>query len=61
MASKKKEGRVIIHLECTEAKAAGMSPSRYTTMKNRHNDSERIELMKYNWFMKKHTLHREVR
>ncbi len=61
MASKKKEGRVIIHLECTEAKAAGMSPSRYTTMKNRHNDAERMELKKYNWFMRKMTLHREVR
>lgn len=61
MASKKKEGRIIIHVECTEAKAAGKSPSRYTTMKNRHNDPERMELMKYNPFMKKHTLHREVR
>ncbi|MBI5059691.1 50S ribosomal protein L33 [candidate division KSB1 bacterium] len=61
MASKKKEGRVIIHLECTEAKAAGCSPSRYTTMKNRHNDPERMELKKYNPFMKKYTVHREVR
>ena len=61
MASKKKEGRVIIHLECTEAKAAGFSPSRYTTMKNRHNDPERMELKKYNPFMKKYTVHREVR
>lgn len=61
MASKKKEGRIIIHLECTEAKAAGASPSRYTTMKNRHNDPDRLELMKYNWFMKKMTLHRETK
>ncbi|MDD5088136.1 MAG: 50S ribosomal protein L33 [bacterium] len=61
MASKKKEGRIIITLECTEARAAGMSPSRYTTMKNRHNDPERMELKKYNPFMKKHTLHKEVK
>jgi len=61
MASKKKEGRVIIHLECTEARAAGETPSRYTTMKNRHNDPDRMELMKYNRFMRKVTLHREVR
>jgi large subunit ribosomal protein L33 len=61
MASKKKEGRVIIHLECTEARAAGVSPSRYTTMKNRHNNPDRMELKKYNPFMKKYTVHREVR
>jgi large subunit ribosomal protein L33 len=61
MAGKKKEGRVIVTLECTEAKAAGASPSRYTTMKNRHNDPDRLELKKYNPFMRKHTVHREVR
>ncbi|MFZ5432578.1 MAG: 50S ribosomal protein L33 [Calditrichota bacterium] len=61
MASKKKEGRIIIHLECTEAKAAGVSPSRYTTTKNRFNDPDRLEVKKYNPFMKKHTLHKEVK
>lgn len=61
MAKKGKEGRIIIHLECTEAKAAGVPPSRYTTMKNRHNDPDRIELKKYNPFLKKYTVHREVK
>lgn len=61
MPSKKKEGRIVIHVECTEAKAAGVSPSRYTTEKNRHNNPDRIEVKKYNPFLRKHTVHREVR
>lgn len=61
MAKKSKEGRIIITLECTEARPKGLTPSRYSTMKNRKNTTERLELMKYNRFMKKYTLHREVR
>ncbi|MCC6476238.1 50S ribosomal protein L33 [bacterium] len=61
MAKKTKEGRIIITLECTEARGKGLTPSRYSTMKNRKNTTERLELMKYNRFMKKYTLHREVR
>jgi len=61
VASKKKEGRIIIHLECTEAKEAGVSPSRYTTTKNRFNDPDRLEVKKYNPFLKRHTVHREVK
>ena len=53
--------RVVITLQCTEAKEAGFPPSRYMTTKNRSNTPDRIELMKYNPFMKKHTLHREMR
>lgn len=58
---KKKEGRIIIHLECTEARALGKTPSRYSTRKNRRNTPDRLELMKYNPYLKKMTLHREVR
>jgi large subunit ribosomal protein L33 len=61
MAKKSKEGRLIIILECTEARPLGKTPSRYSTMKNRRNSPDRLELMKYNPFLKKHTLHREVR
>ena len=53
--------RVVITLQCTEAKEAGFPPSRYMSTKNRSNTPDRIELMKYNPFMKKHTLHREMR
>lgn len=57
----KKEQRIIITLECTEAKAAGVPTSRYTTMKNRQNTPERLEIKKYNPFMKKHTVHKEIK
>jgi large subunit ribosomal protein L33 len=53
--------RVIITLECTEARKDGKSPSRYTSTKNKKTHPERLELMKYNKFLKKHTLHKEIK
>jgi len=62
MAGKKKDVRITITMECTEQKAAGVAGiSRYTTMKSRRNTPGRLELMKYNKYMRKHTLHREVK
>lgn len=61
MAKKSKDIREPIILECTEAREAGKSPSRYSTVKNKRNTPDRMELMKYNWFMRKHTLHREIK
>jgi len=66
MAKKKggkkgKEARVIVTLECTEAKAEGATPSRYTTTKNRRNTSGRLELRKYNPYLRRHTLHKEIK
>ncbi|MBK6765837.1 MAG: 50S ribosomal protein L33 [bacterium] len=61
MAKKTKEGRIIVTLECTEARGKGLTPSRYSTMKNRKNTPDRMELMKYNPNLRKMTLHREVR
>ena len=43
MAKKKKEARQVITLECTEARALGKSPSRYSTMKNKKNTPKRLE------------------
>jgi|TARA_B110000483_G_scaffold42704_1_gene53163 ribosomal protein L33 len=61
-ASKKKDVRLQVTLECTEQREAGVQGmSRYITQKNRRNNSQRIELMKYNPYMKKHTLHRELK
>ncbi|MCX7908066.1 MAG: 50S ribosomal protein L33 [Ignavibacteria bacterium] len=57
----KKEARIIVTLECTEAKKEGKPASRYTTTKNKNNTSERLELKKYNPFLRRHTLHREVK
>ena len=58
----KKKGKVrIITLECTEARKAGQSPSRYTTKKNFQNHPERLEKMKYNSALRRHTLHKEIK
>lgn len=57
----KKSGRIIVTLECTEAKTAGVPVSRYTTTKNKTKTPGRLELKKYNPNMKKHTLHRETK
>jgi large subunit ribosomal protein L33 len=57
----KKGARVIVTLECTEARKLGLTPSRYTTTKNKKNTPDRLEFMKYNRFMKKHTLHKEIK
>ena len=46
-------------LECTEAKAEGKTASRYMTTRNKKIKTERLELKKYNPFLRKHTIHRE--
>lgn len=57
-----KKGKVrIITLECTEARPAGLVPSRYTTKKNTQTHPERLEKKKYNPNLKKHTVHREIK
>jgi large subunit ribosomal protein L33 len=52
--AKKAENREIIRLVCTEDPR-----SIYTTTKNKQKTKDRLELVKYNPFLKKHTLHRE--
>jgi len=62
MAKKNKEARQQIILECTEQKASGVSGmSRYISTKNRKNTPERLELKKYNPFLKKVTVHKEIK
>ncbi|HHO49723.1 MAG TPA: 50S ribosomal protein L33 [Deltaproteobacteria bacterium] len=62
MAKKKKDARQVIHLECTEQRESGVpGMSRYTTQKNKRNTPKRLELRKYNPFLKRYTLHREVK
>ena len=56
-----KQDRVIITLECTEAKKEGKPPSRYTTTKNKRKQTERLELKKYNPYLRRHTLHKEIK
>ncbi len=53
--AKKKGNRFLIGLECTET-----GRRTYVTQKNRINTEGKIELMKYNPKLRKHTLHKEV-
>lgn len=58
----KKGNRIQVILECTEQKTSGVpGMSRYVTIKNRKNTTARMELKKYNPFMRKHTLHKEIK
>ncbi len=52
-----------ITLECTEAKAEGKPASRYISTRNKKspNTPTRLEKKKYNWHLKRHTLHRETK
>jgi large subunit ribosomal protein L33 len=53
--------REIITIECTEARKEGKSPSRYTTTRNKKQQTEKLEIRKYNPFLRRHTLHREIK
>jgi large subunit ribosomal protein L33 len=59
--AKSKGNRVIVTLECTEARPLGLTPSRYTTMKNKKNNPKRMELKKYNPSLQRHTVHKEIK
>ena len=62
MAKKVKEARVQVILECTEQKNSGVpGMSRYITTKNRKNTPDRLELKKYNPFLKRVTVHKEIK
>ena len=62
MAKKAKGNRVQVILECTEQKERGVpGMSRYITTKNKKNAPERLELRKYNPYLHKVTLHREIK
>jgi large subunit ribosomal protein L33 len=62
MAKKKNAARMTIHLQCTEQKESGVpGMSRYSTQKNKKNTTGRLELRKYNPFLRRHTIHREVK
>ena len=58
----KKGNRIQVILECTEQKNSDVpGMSRYITTKNRKNTTERLELKKYNPYMKKVTTHKEIK
>ena len=56
----KNKNRVQVILECTEQRESGVPGiSRYITTKNKKNTPARLELKKYNPYLKKYTIHRE--
>lgn len=58
----KKGNRIQVILECTVQKDSGVpGMSRYITTKNRRNTPERLEFKKYNPFLKKYTVHKEIK
>ncbi len=58
----KRGNRVQVILECTEQKETNVpGVSRYVTTKNKKNTTERMELKKYNPYLKKVTLHKEIK
>ncbi|HAL65659.1 MAG: 50S ribosomal protein L33 [Bacteroidetes bacterium 38_7] len=62
MAKKSKEARIQVILECTEQKHSGVpGMSRYITTKNKKNTPGRLELRKYNPYLRKVTIHKEIK
>ncbi len=62
MATKRKEDRVQVILECTEQKKTDVpGTSRYISTKNRKNTPNRLELKKYNPNLRRHTIHKEIK
>jgi len=62
VAKKKQAARQVVHLECTEQATSGVpGMSRYTTEKNKKNTPARLERRKYNPFLRRVTVHREVK
>ena len=58
----KKGNRDQVILECTEQRQSGVPGiSRYITTKNKKNTSERMELKKYNPYLKRYTVHKEIK
>ena len=54
--AKKTDARGVITLGCTECKERT-----YTTFKNKRNDTQRLELMKFCPRCRAHKLHREIK
>jgi len=53
--------REIITLECTEAKKENKPASRYMSTRNKKTSTERVEKKKFNPFLRRHTVHKEIK
>jgi large subunit ribosomal protein L33 len=53
--------RESIIIECSEARKEGKSPSRYMTTRNKKTQQEKVEKIKFNKFLGRRTLHKEIK
>jgi large subunit ribosomal protein L33 len=53
--------REVITIECSEARKESKSPSRYSASRNKKLKTEKLEMKKYNPFLRRHTLHKEIK
>ena len=53
--------RETVIIECTEARKEGKRPSRYMTTRNKKLSQEKVEKLKYNPSLRRHTLHNEIK
>lgn len=53
--------RETIILECSEARKEGKPASRYMSTRNMKQQTEKVEKMKYNPNLRRHTLHKEIK
>jgi large subunit ribosomal protein L33 len=57
-----KKNTITVILECIESRDSEVpGVSRYAIKRNKKKHRNRIELMKYNPYLRKHTLHREIK
>ncbi|MFP4620683.1 MAG: 50S ribosomal protein L33 [Bacteroidales bacterium] len=63
MATNKKKGdRVQVVIECTEQRKTNVPGiSRYISTKNRKNTPSKLQLKKYNPYLRKVTVHKEIK
>ena len=53
--------REIVTIECTEARKEGKPPSRYQTTRNKKLQTDKVEKVKFNRFLGRRTVHREIK
>lgn len=60
MSRKNKKERVLVILESVAERDGKKCVSRYYTTKNKKNHPEKLELTKYNPYLRKRTVYREI-
>ncbi len=53
--------RETVIIECTEARKEVKRPSRYMTTRNKKLSQKKVEKLKYNPSLCRHTLHKEIK